>query len=369
MLEELQRLLDRHVEHVGDALALEADLERLAVVALAVALFARHVDVGQEVHLDLDLPVAAADLAAPALDVEAEAARLVAARPRLLGLREEVADHVEQARVGRRVRARRAPDRRLVDGDDLVELLEAVDRAVRARALARAVQAVGDRLVEHVVDERRLARAGHAGDAGQHAQRDVHVDVAQVVLARRRGSRCSRSGCAACAGTSIAPRAREELAGQRLGHALDLGRRALRDDPPAVLAGARAEVDEVVGRAHRLLVVLDDDHGVAEVAQALERRDQLRVVALVQADRGLVEDVEHAHQRGADLGRQPDPLRLAARQRRGRAAPSTGSRCRRSRGSAGARRSRAGSGARRGGRSRTARPPRATRARGAPRAR
>ena len=100
-------------------------------------------------------------------------------------------------------------------------------------------------------------------------------------------------------------------------HALHLGGRALRDDPPAVLAGAGAEVDEVVGRAHRLLVVLDDDHGVAEVAQPLERRDQLRVVALVQADRGLVEDVEHAHQRGADLRGQADPLRLAARQRRG----------------------------------------------------
>ena len=98
MLEELQRLLDRHVEHVGDALALEADLQRLAVVALAVALFAGHVHVGQEVHLDLDLPVAAADLAAPALDVEAETAGLVAACARLLRLREQLADHVEQAR-------------------------------------------------------------------------------------------------------------------------------------------------------------------------------------------------------------------------------------------------------------------------------
>ena len=72
----------------------------------------------------------------------------------------------------------------------------------------------------------------------------------------------------------------------------------------------------MVGRAHRALVVLDHDHRVAEVAQALERGDQPRVVALVQADRGLVEDVEHADQRRADLRGQPDALRLAARQRR-----------------------------------------------------
>ena len=55
---------------------------------------------------------------------------------------------------------------------------------------------------------------------------------------------------------------------------------------------------------------------VAEVAQARQRVEQARVVALVQADRRLVEDVEHADQRAADLGRQPDALRLAARQRR-----------------------------------------------------
>ncbi len=46
----------RHVEHVRDVLAMIGDLERLAVVARAVADLARNVDVGQEVHLDLDLP-------------------------------------------------------------------------------------------------------------------------------------------------------------------------------------------------------------------------------------------------------------------------------------------------------------------------
>ena len=42
---------------------------------------------------------------------------------------------------------------------------------------------------------------------------------------------------------------------------------------------------------------------------------RLPVVALVQADAGLVEDVEHADQRRADLRGQADALRLAAGQR------------------------------------------------------
>jgi len=69
-LEEFRGVLDGHVEHVGDRLALEMDLERLAIVALAVAHVAGDVDVGQEVHLDLDQPVAGARLAAPALTLK-----------------------------------------------------------------------------------------------------------------------------------------------------------------------------------------------------------------------------------------------------------------------------------------------------------
>ena len=80
IVEELQRGLHVHLQHVGDALALVLDLERLAIVALAFADIAAHPHIGQELHLDALLAVALAGLAAPALDVEREAPRLVAAQ-------------------------------------------------------------------------------------------------------------------------------------------------------------------------------------------------------------------------------------------------------------------------------------------------
>jgi hypothetical protein len=90
---------------------------------------------------------------------------------------------------------------------------------------------------------------------------------------------------------------------------------AFRHDVAAVDAGAGADVEHMVGGADGVLVVLDHDHGVAEVAQALEGFQQARVVALVQADRRLVQHIEHTGEAGADLRGQPNALALAAGQR------------------------------------------------------
>ena len=80
------------------------------------------------------------------------------------------------------------------------------------------------------------------------------------------------------------------------------------------------EVDHVVGDADGLFVVLDDDHGVAEIAKARERAEQLAIVPLVQPDGRFVEDVEHAGEVRANLRREANTLPFAARERRRAAA-------------------------------------------------
>ena len=185
--EELERLLDRHLEHVGDRLALEAHLERLLVVAVPVAGLARHVDVGQEVHLDLDRAVALAGLAAAAADVEGEAPGLVAAHLRLGRQRVELADVREQVDVGGRVRARRAADRLLVDVDHLVEDVDPLHRGVLARLDPHPVEPVRERLVDDLVDERRLAGAGDAGDGDELPDRERRRRSPSGCARRRRG--------------------------------------------------------------------------------------------------------------------------------------------------------------------------------------
>ena len=91
------------------------------------------------------------------------------------------------------------------------------------------------------------------------------------------------------------------------------------DQMAAGIARAGPEVHDEVGAANGLFVVLDDEHGVAEIAQLFERGEQAIVVARVQADGRLVQHVEHAAQARADLRGQANALRFAAGERGGRA--------------------------------------------------
>jgi hypothetical protein len=74
----------------------------------------------------------------------------------------------------------------------------------------------------------------------------------------------------------------------------DVGGSALSDDVPAETSGSRTEVEDVVGVTDGFFIVLDDEDGVAEVAESFEGVDEALIVALMEADGGLVEDVEDA---------------------------------------------------------------------------
>ena len=213
-------------------------------------------------------------------------------------LRERLADRVEQPGVRRGVAAPRAADRALVDGDD----------AVAAR--------------DRPVDQRALARARDTGEHHQHAERDVDVDVLEVVRVGARGPRVRRSVSA----TVVLERGAvvEVAAGDRVAGPQPLDG-ALEHHLAAVGPGAWAEVDDVVGDRDRLRLVLDDEHGVALVAQLQQQLVHPLDVVRVQPDRRLVEDVGDVGQRRPEVADHLGALRLAAGQRAGRPVERRGS--------------------------------------------
>ena len=71
---------------------------------------------------------------------------------------------------------------------------------------------------------------------------------------------------------------------------------ALEDHFATFAPSTGTDVYNVVGTEHHIAVVLNDDDGIAQVAQFLQRTDESLVVTLMQTNAGLVEDVEHVDQ-------------------------------------------------------------------------
>ena len=77
----------------------------------------------------------------------------------------------------------------------------------------------------------------------------------------------------------------------------------------------RTNVYNPVGSKHHVLVVLNYHHRVAHIAQLLERVDKPLVVALVQSDARLVEDIEYVDELRTYLCGKTYTLALTSRER------------------------------------------------------
>ena len=79
-------------------------------------------------------------------------------------------------------------------------------------------------------------------------------------------------------------------------------------------AGARPHIQQMVCRHHGFCIVLDHHHRVAQVTQAQQGLEQAPIIALMETDRRLVEDIEDADKAGTDLRGEPDALAFSTGQ-------------------------------------------------------
>ena len=164
---------------------------------------------------------------------------------------------------------------------------------------------------EDVEGQRALATSAHPRDHGEAVARDGDVDPLQVVLpgiedpdgtrapsprevrsagggalTRRGGSRRNGRGLT----RAHRPQRRPRVA-RRVGRHLRRGPRA--DQLAATVPALGSEVDDPVGGAHHLQVVLDHHHRVAGLHQRLQRPQERRDVLGVQPRRRLVEEEQN----------------------------------------------------------------------------
>ena len=180
--EEIESLRDRHVEYFSNVLALKRDVERVSVVTIALAHFARHIHIWQEMHFNLDCSVSRTGFATATLDVETETSGHVTANFCFGRCCKQFSNGIENTGVRSWVRAWRTTNGRLIHVDHFVDGIDAFNSAVTAWRFLALVDALHHGRKQDVSDKSALATSRYASDSNKTTKRNVYVDVLQVVF-------------------------------------------------------------------------------------------------------------------------------------------------------------------------------------------
>ena len=160
---------------------------------------------------------------------------------------------------------------------------------------------------QHILHQRALARTRDARDHGQPPERDGHIDILQVAQARAPdGEELLRRRAFLGAQHIFSPAEIPPGGGICLPQ---LPWRAAEDHPPALVPGARPEVDRLVRSRRRHPFVLHEHHRPGQLAKGGQ---QALHIGRVLADGRLIQHVQHVFQPADQGQRQAHPLRLAA---------------------------------------------------------
>ena len=191
--------------------------------------------------------------------------------------------------------------------------MQPINRVMFRRCAARIVQLARQRFIQRVDEQGRFAAARHAGDASECAQRNFRRYVFQIIAARA----LNRNALAGIGFASLLrhrhfKRARQILAGQAFLGGDDFLRCAFGNHFAAMNTGTGANIDNMVGGHNGFLIMLNHDNRIAEVAQARQRIQQARIIALMQTNTRLVENVKNAGKARADLRGETNTLAFTA---------------------------------------------------------
>src|SRR5699024_6412861 len=138
---------------------------------------ARYIHIWQEVHYDFYRAIARAGLATTTFDVKREPAGFIATHLGLGGICKKVADMVKDASIGGGIRPWRTPNWRLIDVNNLISLINAVDATMTAWNMAGIIKLIGQHFVKDLIDQRGLSGPRNPGYCGENTQRKLCVDV------------------------------------------------------------------------------------------------------------------------------------------------------------------------------------------------
>ena len=189
-------------------------------------------------------------------------------------------------------------------------MFQPFDAVILQRILKGTVELLRKDGLQRFVDERRLAAAGNTGHTNQFAKRKLHVYILQVIAFGTAQPQAMPVAFTAFGRYFDSTFTIEVLRGQ--GMCLQhFGRSAGKYDFTTQASRLRSHIDDVIGSQHHVLVMFHYNHGVADVAQLLQRMDKALVIALMQADTRFIQNIKHIDQLRTNLRSQADALTLS----------------------------------------------------------
>ena len=268
-------------------------------------------------HFHLHKSIALAGLAAAAFDIEGETAAVVAALAGRGRACKEFSNGGEEAGVGRWIAPGGSTNRTLVDTDQALDMLQAFNGIYRRGLGPGAIDGLGGRECQGLVDEGGLSAARDAGDTDHEPDGNVHVHIAKVVASCTSNPNGPLTRWLAVSRQVNSSAACEVVAGERARRGHDLLGAALGHNCAAMHPGTGPHVHHHVGCTDGVLVVFDHDYGIPQRLESAKGGQEAIVVALVKSDGRFIQDIEHTTEPRTNLAGQPNALRFSARERGG----------------------------------------------------
>lgn len=187
-----------------------------------------------------------------------------------------------------------------------------------ARLSLGMVQPRGNSFIKNFIDQRTFAGAGHSGHQRHGSKRELHADILEIIFLRADDLNVMPIARSALRWNRNEPAAGQVLSGHGFRNLHDLLRRTLCDHSSAMRSRAGTDVDNMICRIHRILIMLNDNERIAQIAQFFQRGQQTVIIALMQADARFVQYIKHTLQTGTDLGSQTNTLSFSSGKRTGR---------------------------------------------------
>ena len=228
------------------------------------------INIGQKLHIELDLPIPFTAFTAASDRIKTKTRRFVTPHFRKRALCKKVPKEIKQFYIGRRVGAGATPHGGLVHAYSGGQLCKTLNRFVSSGYSLGTVEAQSCCLCQDIIDQCAFARPGDTADNSHQTKGKSDIDIFQIIF-RGATHRQPSPTCSARGSALLHPQLPANVGTRQGSTRSTTGLQGpLKDNVPALFPGSGTQLDEVVGTAHGLRVMFDNNHSIPSIAEIAE---------------------------------------------------------------------------------------------------